>query len=352
MGFDRQHAIRRQAFPWLALLALVLSMPVAVAAQESVVNVYSARKEALILPLLERFTEQTAVTVNLVTGKADALLKRLELEGEASPADVLITVDVGRLHRARQAGVLQPIESDILTARIPAGLRDAEGHWFGLSQRARTVFYVKERVSPEALSTYLSLGDPRWRGRVCVRSSSNVYNQSLAAAMIEAHGPERTELWAKSLVGNFARPPSGGDTDQLRAAAAGVCDLAIANTYYFGRLADSETPADRAVAAKLGVFWPNQGPDGRGAHVNVSGAGVAAWSKNRDNAIALIEFFTTGDVQRWYAEVNIEYPVVTGVAHSDLLASFGAFTADAIPLEKLGENNRAAVELMDRAGWK
>ncbi len=330
-----------------AFFGLALGGPAAAADE---VNVYSARQEALILPLLERFEQETGIEVNLVTAKADALLKRLESEGRSTPADVLITTDAGRLQRAKDAGVLQPVDSPVLRERIPANLRDRDNHWFGLSQRARVIFYVRDRVDPAELSTYEALAEPRWKGRICIRSSGNIYNQSLVASMIESHGVARTEAWARGLVANFARKPSGGDTDQLRAAAAGLCDIAIANTYYFGRLVNSDKPKDQEVARKLGVFWPNQ--DGRGAHVNVSGAGVTKYASHPEAARRLLEFLTGDEAQAWYAEVNNEYPVVVDVPVSKTLRDLGTFKADALNLTRLGENNRAAVELMDRAGWR
>lgn len=337
----------------LASFALSSTAPLgAFAADEAVVNVYSARKEELILPLLQKFGEQTGVQVNLITGKADALLKRLEVEGQASPADVFITVDAGRLYRAKEAGLLQVINSETLATRVPEQLRDDDGYWVGLSQRARTIFYDKSKLSAQELSTYEALADTRWKGRICIRSSSNIYNQSLVASMIAAEGEAQTEVWAKGLVANFARPPAGGDTDQLRAAAAGVCDMAIANTYYFARLINSDKPADREVAEALAVFWPNQGDGERGVHVNVSGAGVTKFSKHTENAVALIEFLTSPESQAWYAAINNEYPVVEGVEISETLRGLGEFRADGVALSELGENNRAAVELMDRAGWK
>jgi len=314
------------------------------------VNVYSARKEALILPLLEKFEAETGIGFNLITAKADELLKRLESEGRSTPADVFITTDAGRLQRAKEAGVLQAVDNPRLNARIPQNLRDRENYWFGLSQRARVIFYAKDRVDPGELSTYEALADPQWRQRICIRSSSNIYNQSLVASMIEAHGVEKTEAWARGLVANFARKPAGGDTDQLRAAAAGQCDIAIANTYYYGRLAASDNEADRKIAESLGVFWPNQGD--RGAHVNVSGAAVTAYAKHPESAERLLEFLASSESQTWYAEVNIEYPAVADAESSALLKSFGEFKGDSLNLSRLGENNRAAVQLMDRAGWR
>ncbi len=332
----------------VATVGLVVVGPTRAADAE--VNVYSARQEALILPLLERFEAETGIDVNLVTGKADALLKRLETEGRSTPADVFVTTDAGRLQRAKDAGVLQPVDSTVLRERIPENLRDRDGYWFGLSQRARVIFYARDRVDPTELSTYEALADPRWKGRICIRSSGNIYNQSLVASMIESHGVDKTEAWARGLVANFARKPAGGDTDQLRAAAAGLCDIAIANTHYFGRLVASNKPKDQDVARKLGVFWPNQGD--RGAHVNVSGAGITRHAKHPAAAQRLLEFLTSAEAQAWYAEVNNEYPVVADAPTSKVLREFGTFEADSLNLTRLGENNRAAVELMDRAGWR
>lgn len=314
------------------------------------VNVYSARKEALIKPILDTFTEETGIKVNLITGKADALLTRLRLEGKASPADVFITVDAGRLHRAKAAGVLRVVKSEALAAAIPANLRDADGHWFGLSQRARPIFYVKGALDPKTLSTYEALAGDQWKGRVCMRSSNNVYNQSLVASMFSATGEAATQQWLSAFVKNFAKRPSGGDIDQLKSLAAGVCDVTIANTYYFGRLLNSASSDDRELAQKLAIFWPNQSD--RGVHVNVSGAGITKYAKNSANALTLIEFLASKKSQEWYSAVNNEYPVVAGVKISPTLKAWGEFTQDTIDLSVLGLHNRTAVELMDRAGWK
>ena len=328
-------------------LSLVLGQSVV---QADEVNVYSARKEALILPLLEKFKAETGIGFNLITAKADALLKRLESEGRSTPADIFITADAGRLQRARDAGVLQSVDNPILAARIPQNLRDKDNYWFGLSQRARVIFYAREKVDASELSTYEALADEKWKHRICIRSSDNIYNQSLVASMIEADGVDQTEAWARGLVANFARKPAGGDTDQLRAAAAGLCDIAIANTYYFGRLVNSDKEKDREVANSLGLFWPNQ--NGRGAHINVSGAGITKYARHREAAERLLEFLVSAESQTWYAEVNNEYPVVADAAIPATLVSFGKFKSDSLNLTFLGENNRAAVQLMDRAGWR
>jgi len=340
----------------LAASALLIGMQVLTAqaapkdGAKGEVNVYSARKTELIEPLLKDFSAETGIKVNLVTGKDDALIKRLQVEGKGSPADVLITVDAGRLYRAKTAGLLQPINSDALSNSIPPNLRDSDNQWFGISLRARPIFYVKGKVDPKELSSYEALADEKWKGRVCIRSSSNIYNQSLIGSMIDAEGVDRTEAWAKAFVANFARSPAGGDTDQLKAAAAGVCDVAIANTYYFGRLVKSDKASNNAVAEKLAIFWPNQ--DGRGTHVNVSGIGVTKSAKNKANAVKLMEFLVSDTAQAWYAKTNNEYPVVKGGVVDPVLTSWGEFKQDDLALTKLGENNRNAVELMDRVGWR
>ncbi len=332
------------------LAAVACLLAVAPAARAAEVNVYSARQEVLIRPLLEAFTEHTGITVNVVSGKADALLVRLEREGANSPADVLLTTDAGRLVRARQAGLLQPVSSALLEANIPPQYREDEGHWFGLSVRARTIVYARERVTAEELSTYEALAGPEWRGRVCVRSSNSVYNQSMLAAMIANRGIEATETWAAGLVANFARKPQGGDRDQIRAVAAGACDVAIVNTYYLAGLAKSDDEADRMVAAKVAVFWPNQGD--RGVHVNISGAGVTRHAANVAEAVALIEFLSGDAAQRLYAEVVNERPVKPGVPVAAAVAAWGAFEADSLNLTLLGEFNAEAVRLADRVGWR
>lgn len=336
-------------FSLVAVLVLVILLP-ATGFANGEVNLYSARKENLIKPLLDRFTQETGITVNLVTGKADALLKRLELEGANSPADILLTTDAGRLHRAKQAGVTQAFGSDFLNKVVPASFRDPDGHWVGLSLRARPIMYVKGKVDPSELSTYEALSDPKWKGRICIRSSGNIYNQSLVASMIAADGEQATEAWAKGLVSNFARPPVGGDRDQIKAAAAGVCDIAIANTYYLAGMLTSRDEAQLAAAQKVAVFWPNQ--KGRGSHVNVSGAALTKSAANKANAIRLMEFLANKESQDWYAETNGEFPVRGDVESSELLKSWGSFKQDTLNLGRLGELNPVAVRLMDRAGWK
>ena len=329
------------------LCSLALALPAA-PAQE--VNVYSGRKEALIKPLFDRFTEETGVRVNLVTGKADALIKRLELEGERSPADLLVTVDAGRLHRAQEQGLLQSISSALLNEVVPEQYRDPQGYWYGLSVRARVIVYSRANIDPAQLSTYEALADPAWHDQLCVRPSSNIYNQSLVASMLAHHGREQTQQWLRGLVANFARDPKGGDRDQVKAVAAGRCNLALINTYYLAGMLGSDIDTEVTAANQVGLFWPNQ--QGRGAHVNVSGAGVTRSARHREAAIRLLEYLVGVQAQAWYGKANHEFPVREGVAGGRLLQSWGPFQADNLNLAVLGEKNQDAVRAMDRAGWK
>ncbi|QTR49039.1 Fe(3+) ABC transporter substrate-binding protein [Candidatus Thiothrix anitrata] len=331
----------------LALLVASLATP---AFADGEVNVYSSRKEQLIKPLFDKFTESTGIKVNLVTGKDDALLERLKLEGENTPADLLMTADAGRLHRAVEMGLTQAVESETLKKDIPETLRDPANQWFGLTSRARPIFYVKDKVKPEDLSTYEALTDAKWKSRICVRSSDNIYNQSMIGSMIATVGAEKAQAWADGLVKNFARPPEGGDRDQIKAAAAGQCDIALSNTYYFGQMLTSEEAEEKAAAEKVAIFWPNQ--QDRGVHVNISGASVTKTAKNKDNAIKLMEFLVSDESQKWYAEANQEYPVKAGVTPSEMLKGWGEFKADSVNLTELGKYNAEAVKIMDKAGWK
>lgn len=339
---------RKGAAALFAIIAAGMTAGDIAAAGE--VNIYSYRNEQLIKPQLDAFKATTGIGYNLVTGKADALAQRIKAEGRNSPADVLLTVDAGRLVRAKQMGIVQAVRSTALENSIPAKFRDPEGYWFGLGVRARAIFYAVDRVRPEALSSYEALAGAEWKGRILIRSSSNIYNQSLMASLIHHHGKTKAEAWARGMVANFARRPQGGDTDQLRALAAGVGDVAIANHYYYVRLLTSKKARDRAVAAKVKPFWPNQ--SGRGAHLNISGAAVARYAKNRDNAVRLIEFLAGPEAQRMYATVAQEFPVRDGVAPSAAVASLGAFTGDEVALRVLGENNAEAVKVFDRIGWR
>lgn len=315
------------------------------------VNVYSARKENLIKPLLDKFSLETGIQTNLITAGADKLLTRMISEGANTPADLFITTDAGRLHRARQADLLQPVNNPVIENLVPAHLRDVDGYWVGISQRARVIFYASDRVKASELSTYEDLADPRWKKRICIRGSGNIYNQSLVASMLAADGASATQQWADGLVRNMARTPKGGDRDQIKAAAAGVCDIAIANTYYYAQmLANNKDASQQAAARKMRIFWPNQ--QGRGAHVNVSGVGISKYSKNRDSALRLLEYLVSSEAQEWYAAVNFEYPVRADMQAKGILKEWGEFKSDVLNLSRLGQLNSEAVKIMDRAGWK
>ncbi len=314
------------------------------------VNVYSARKEDLIKPLLTQFETSTGIKVNLITGKADALLQRIISEGKNSPADILITTDAGRLYRAQQANVLQAIQSEILETTIPKQYREPQGYWFGLSLRARPIVYAIDRIKPEQLSTYEALTDSQWKNKICIRSSDNIYNQSLVASLLAHHGEEKALNWATTFVTNFARPPQGGDRDQIKAVAAGQCDIAIVNNYYLGKMLTSSDASEHEAAKQVKLFWPNQ--DDRGTHVNISGGAVTTAAKNKDSAIKLLEFLASDSAQQWYADTNLEYPIKPGIQPSEILKSWGEFKADTLSLHRLGELNAEAVMIMDHAAWK
>lgn len=327
---------------------VLLALSGTAAAQE--VNVYSSRHYDTDQQLYDAFTKNTGIKVNVIQGKDDELIERLKAEGKNSPADVLVAVDAGRLWRAQEAGVLQPVKSAVLEKTIPAQYREPQGHWFGLSTRARVIIYNKAAVKPADLSTYENLADPKWKGKLLVRSSTNIYNQSLTGAVLAANGAEKTEAWAKGIAANLARPPQGGDTDQIKAVAAGEGDIAISNTYYLGRLAASSKPEDKAIADKVGVFFPNQ--KDRGTHVNVSGVGVAANAPNKANAVKFIEFMVGPEAQKIFADGNFEYPVLSSVKPHPVVAGWGEFKADALNAATYGKNNAEALKIMDRAGWK
>jgi iron(III) transport system substrate-binding protein len=327
---------------------LFLSAGLCVHAAE--INVYSHRHYDSDAVLFEKFTKETGIKVNVVKGSADQLIQRLISEGKNSPADILLTVDAGRLHRAKEAGILQPVKSKKLQQNVPASMSDPEGHWYGMTVRARVIVYAKGRVKPTELSTYEDLASPKWRARIAVRSSSNIYNQSLLASIIAANGPDKALSWAKAVRKNMVRAPRGSDRDQARTVASGLADVAVINTYYLGILANSTTVADREVAKKVGVFFPNQ--KGRGAHINVSGGGVTSSSKNKKEAIQFLEFLTNPQSQKTFGEESYEYPVKIETNRSKLLESWGPFKADKVNLSVLGTKNSEAVKIFDRAGWE
>ena len=337
----------REFIKLVFILLIFISVVQTTSARE--VNVYSARKETLIKPLFDSFTKQTGIKVNLVTGKADALIKRLELEGKQSPADLLLTVDAGRLYRAKEKGLLQMVQSEKLEAAIPENYRDPQGFWYGLSLRARVIIYAKANIDPAQLSTYEDLANPKWEKQICVRSSTNIYNQSLVASMLAHHGQAQTEQWLNRLVKNFAREPKGGDRDQVKAVAVGQCNLALVNTYYLAAMLESDIHGEHAAAKEVDLFWPNQAD--RGVHVNISGAGVTSAANNKEVAVRLLEYLASPPAQAWYAKTNHEFPVQPGVDSSSILFEWGPFKADELSLEVLGKNNQGAVRSMDKAGW-
>lgn len=339
------HGLSRLFF---AALACVFATGGIAEDSTEVVNVYTARHYDTDLALYERFTETTGIEVNLIEGSSDGLIERIVNEAEFSPADMLITVDAGRLWRAAEAGVFQAIESTVLDERVPEYLRDPTGLWFGLSKRARVVVYNKANGPPEGLSRYEDLANDALRGQVCMRSSGNIYNLSLLGSLIEHHGEDAALDWATGVVANFKRAPQGNDTAQLRAVAAGECGVSIANSYYIGRLMGSDDEADTDVTDAIGVLFPNQ--EDRGAHVNISGAGVTRHAPNRANAVRFLEYLTGDFAQRLFAEGNNEYPVVGAVTGP--IAELGTFKEDAVNASVLGANQALAVRVFDRAGWR
>lgn len=340
-SIDRTSALCR-----VAMVALLLSTN---AAAETV-NLYSARHYDVDRQLYDGFTERTGIEVRVLEGSSDQLVERIRREGIASPADVLITVDAGRLWRAEQANVLQPAESGLLEERIPQYLRHPDGLWFGFSQRMRLIYVNPDAVDPEMVSSYEDLARPELVGKICIRSSNNIYNQSLLASMIAIHGSEGTEQWARGLVRNLARQPQGGDTDQIRGVAAGECDVAVANHYYYLRLANSDDPADREVAASVKVVFPNQ--DDRGVHVNIGGAGVVKNAPNRENAVQFLQYLASDEAQELFAKANFEYPVTEDVQRHQALAEWGDVKLDQLNIDALGRNNPEAVRVADRADWR
>ncbi|WP_458763168.1 Fe(3+) ABC transporter substrate-binding protein [Cupriavidus basilensis] len=334
----------------LAALA-VLALPPAAHAQEKVLNLYTARHYQTDEALYANFTKQTGIKINRIEGQEDPLLERIKSEGANSPADVFITVDIGRLWRAQQAGVFAPLKSSVLESRIPANYRDPNGDWFGFSARARVIAYNKAAVKPGDIKNYEDLADPKWKGKLCIRSSGHVYNLSLMSSLIAHDGEAKTEQWTRGVVANLARAPKGGDTDQLKAVAAGECDIAVANTYYIARILKSAKPEDKAVAEKLGVLWPNQAS--QGVHMNISGGGMLKHAPNKASARAFLEYLASDDAQRYFADGNNEWPVVESVKISNpALEALGSFKADKISVAELGKHQPQAQKLADKAGYK
>ncbi|XKH59813.1 Fe(3+) ABC transporter substrate-binding protein [Halomonas sediminis] len=334
----------------LPFAALITGAAFATNASAEEVNLYSARHYDSDQALYDAFTEETGIEVNILEGDSDQLIERILREGAASPADVMMTVDAGRLWRAEQDGIFEGIESEVLNERLPEAMRHPEGKWFGFSQRARVIFYNRDAIDPSEITRYEDLADPKFEGQVCIRSSNNIYNQSLLASMIAHHGEEGAQEWVQGVVDNMARQPQGGDTDQIRGVASGECDLAVANHYYYVRLLESDNEADREAAEKVGIIFPNQ--DGRGTHINVGGAGVVKDAPHHDNAVRFLEFLASDDAQEIFAAGNNEFPVVEGVEKAEVLESWGDFKRDELNISILGENNPEAVRIFDRVGWR
>ncbi len=334
-----------------ALLALAALAGAAGAQDNKTLNLYSARHYQTDEALYENFTKATGIKINRIDGGEDALMERIRNEGPNSPADVFITVDVGRLWRAEQMGLFAPVQSKLLESRIPASYRDPAGHWFGFSTRARVIAYNKAKVKPNEIATYEDLADPRWKARLCTRSGSHVYNLSLMGSIIGAIGEQKAEEWARGVAANLARAPTGGDTDQLKAVAAGECDIALTNTYYYARLANSDKAEDKKLAETLGVIMPNQ--SGRGTHVNISGAGMLKYAPNKEAAARFLEYLASDAAQLYFADGNNEWPVVAGLASKNpALNAIGSFKADAINIAVIGRNQPVAQKIFDRVGYK
>ena len=345
---------------WVALAALALVWGAAAQAQEQVVNLYSARHYSTDEALYNNFTKATGIKINRVDADDAGIIARLKAEGSASPADVILLVDAARLWRGEQDGLFLPIKSKLLEDAIPANLRAAPAAdggipWFGFSTRARVVVYDKVRVKREDVDTYEELGDPKNKGKLCIRSGAHPYNLSLFGAVTEHLGPEKSEAWLKGMVDNMARAPKGGDTDQIKAVAAGECQIGVTNSYYLARMMRSDKPEDRAVVEKVGVVFPNQAT--WGTHVNIAGAAVARHSKNQANAIKFLEYLASPSAQNYFANGNNEWPVAKGVntdnpALKSMTGGSGQFKSETIPISAVGANQVKVQQMLDRVGFK
>ncbi|WP_041544978.1 MULTISPECIES: Fe(3+) ABC transporter substrate-binding protein [Chelativorans] len=330
----------------LALMAGTSLLPSAAQA-DGVVNVYTYREPGLIQPLLDAFTEETGIATEVLFLN-QGLEDRIAAEGQNSPADVVLTVDIGRLVNVKEKGVTQPVDDEVINANIPAEFRDPEGHWFGLTTRGRVIYASKERVQQDEI-TYEELADPKWKGKICMRSGQHMYNIALIASMIAHHGEEKAEEWLKGVKANLARKPNGGDRDQAQAIYAGECDIGIGNTYYVGLMMTNEKePEQKEWANAIKVLFPNT--TDRGTHVNISGMALAKYSPNKENALKLMEFLSGHEAQKLYAEKNNEYPVMPGVPTSEIVASFGEIKPDSLSLAEIAKYRQAASEMVDRVG--
>ena len=332
----------------VSVAALSVAAP-ALAQDNGEVNLYSSRHYDTDERLYSEFEEQTGITINRIEGDADELIARMEAEGENSPADVFLTVDTSRLERAKDAGLLQAVDSDVLEERIPDQYQDSDNQWFGFSLRGRIIFYDNENVENPP-QTYMDLASDEYEGMVCIRSSTNTYNQTLLASIIENQGEEAAHEWAQGIVDNMARDPQGGDTDQLRGIVSGECAIAVANTYYFARAIASDVDGVSGSIDQIGWVFPNQ--DSNGAHVNLSGGGVAANAPNRDNAVAFLEYLASDSAQEYFAAGNNEYPAVDGVETTEAVDELGEFTADDVDLSAVAKQLPTAQQIFNEVGWE
>ena len=341
----------RPMYGQLAALAVTFALAAPALGQQQVLNVYSSRHYQTDEALYTGFTKLTGIKINLIEAGEDALIQRIVNEGAKSPADVLITVDAGRLWRAQSLELFQAVKSAALESRVPASFREPGGQWFGFSLRARVIAYDRTKIKPADIPTYESLADPRWKGKICTRSGSHIYNLSLMGAMIDHLGEAQAEAWAKAVRANLARDPKGGDTDQIKGVAAGECEIAITNHYYYARLARSQKPDEKAIADRVGVVFPNQAT--WGTHVNISGAGVLKNAPHREAAIKFLEYLASDGAQRYFADGNNEWPAVPTVQVSNpVLVSFGQFKYDPVNVAVLGRNQPQSQKLYDRVAWK
>ncbi len=332
-------------------LIVIFSLLASTTINANEVNVYSARKGYLLQPLVDAFERETNIKVNVISGKAKVLQKRIIQEGKNTRADVLLTVDAGNLYNAKKDGLLRKIMSPKLDMLVPENLRDDDGYWFGLSIRSRVIMYNPKKVGLSELSTYENLANKKWRGRLCIRSSNNIYNQSLLASIISHNGEESASEWAQNVKNNFSKDPKGNDRTQMTSVVLGECDVTLANTYYLGKWIASEKDKERKYAQKISVFFPNQ--NDRGAHINISGAAITKYSKNPENAITFLEFLASDQAQELYAQANHEYPIRDNIPVSDIVKSWGyPFKRDLLNLDEIGIHNSKAVIIFDKVGWK
>ena len=336
-------------FIFAALVAAVLFGESA--AQEMTLNLYTARHYSTDESFYTGYTKATGIKINRIEGGEDALFERIKAEGANSPADVFLTVDAARLWRAEQAGIFAPLKSAVLDKRIPAASRGADNKWFGFSARARVIAYDKSKIKPAEMARYEDLANSKWKGQICVRPSSHPYNLSLISSLISHLGEEKATEWARGVTANLARPPRGGDTDQLKGVEVGECSIAISNHYYYLRLMRSDKPEERALVEKVGLIWPNQAD--RGTHINISGGGLLQSAPNRDAGIKFLEYLSSDAAQTLFAKGNNEWPIVKGAKlDNPALESFGQFKTDSLPLASLGKSQTAAQRIADKVGWK